>query len=316
VRNDECDDFAQLERFFIALDGPVRNPTNFGWMTSALQRARTRGQRVLLSGLYGNYSISWNGWSQAARHLRRGRLLLAYRQWRHYYRSTPYPRWVALRKLLIEPVIPARLGAWADRRRRPGVAPWQDHAPIRVEFAAAMAVERRAKEVGHDFLYRMRQDERVRGLAQIDYAGDWHAAEKAVTGIEVRDPTADLDVISYCFGVPPEQYLAEGIDRSLIRRAMWGLLPENVLTNRLSGLQGADWHEKLDSQRGELAFQIAELAKSPLARRIIDLGRLEKAIRNWPDGGWHKPEVFREYNLALTRGVAGGRFLRWIESAN
>jgi len=316
VHNDECDDFAQLERFFIALDGPVRNPTNFGWMTSMLHRARRRGRRVLLGGLHGNYSISWNGWSQTAGHLLRGRLLLAYRQWRLYYRSTPYSRWVALRKLLIEPVIPARLGDWTGRWRRGRVAPWQDHAPIRTDFAAAMAVERRAQDVGHDFHYRMRRDERVKGLAQIDYAGDWHAAEKAVTGIEVRDPTADLDVISYCFGVPPEQYLAEGIDRSLIRRAMWGLLPEKVLTNRLSGLQGADWHEKLDSQRSQLAMQIAELAKSPLARRVIDLGRLEKAIGNWPNGGWHESEVFREYNLALTRGVASGRFIRWIESAN
>ena len=69
VRNDECDDFAQLERFFIALDGPVRNPTNFGWMMAILQRARAQGRRVLLSGLYGNYTISWNGWSQAASHL-------------------------------------------------------------------------------------------------------------------------------------------------------------------------------------------------------------------------------------------------------
>ena len=119
VRNDECDDFAQLERFFIALDGPVRNPTNFGWMTATLQRARARGRRVLLSGLYGNYTISWNGWSQAAGHLLHGRLLLAYRQWRLYYRSTPYSRWVAFRKLLIEPLMPAPLGNWADRRRRP-----------------------------------------------------------------------------------------------------------------------------------------------------------------------------------------------------
>jgi asparagine synthase (glutamine-hydrolysing) len=317
VRNDECDDFGQLERFFIALDGPVRNPTNFGWMTSALHRARTQGRRVLLSGLYGNYTISWNGWSQAAGHLLHGRLLSAYRQWRLYYRSTPHSRWVAFRKLLIEPLIPAPLGDWADRRRRPRrAAPWQDHAPIRVDFAAAMAVGRRAREVGHDFLYRMRRDERARGLAQIDYIGDWHAAEKAVTGVEVRDPTADIDVISYCFGVPPEQYLAEGVDRSLIRRAMWGLLPEIVLTNRLSGLQGADWHEKLESRRGELKRQIAELSQSALARRIIDLGRLERAISNWPDGGWHKAEIFREYNLALTRGLAGGRFLRWIESAN
>jgi hypothetical protein len=53
-----------------------------------------------------------------------------------------------------------------------------------------------------------------------------------------------------------------------------------------------------------------------LARRIIDLGRLQAAIETWPKGGWHTAEVFQEYNLALTRGVAGGRFLRWMESAN
>ncbi|HUL90611.1 MAG TPA: asparagine synthase-related protein [Pseudolabrys sp.] len=317
VRNDECDDFAQLERFFVALNGPVRNPTNFGWMTATLQRASTRGRRVLLSGLYGNHSISWNGWSQAAGHLLRCRLLLAYRQWRLYYRNTPYSRWVALRKLLLEPVTPVRLGDWADRRRHPErIAAWQDHAPIRTDFACAMAVGARAKKNGHDFLYRMRRDERVRGLSQIDYVGDWHAAEKAVTGVEVRDPTADIDVISYCFGVPPEQYLTEGIDRSLIRRAMWGLLPGTVLTNRLTGLQGADWHEKLESRRRELAGQIAELSKSALAQRMIDVTRLENAIKNWPTDGWNRPEIFREYNLALTRGVAGGRFLRWIETAN
>jgi asparagine synthase (glutamine-hydrolysing) len=132
----------------------------------------------------------------------------------------------------------------------------------------------------------------------------------------VRDPTADLDVVCYCFGVPPEQYLVEGIDRSLIRRAMWGLLPEVVLTNRLRGLQAADWHEKLENQRSELARQIGELKTSARVRRMIDLPRLERALSNWPTGAWHTNEVFEEYNLALMRGVAGGRFLRWFEAAN
>ncbi len=317
VANDECNDFAELERFFIALEGPVRNPTNLGWILAILRLARTRGRRVLLGGLYGNYTISWNGWSQAVAHLKRGRLRTAYRQWHLYYRRTSYSRWAALRKLFVEPLVPGRLSNWADRRRHPGrIAAWQSHAAIRPDFAAAMAVDVRAQKVGHDFRYRMRQDERLRGLAQVDYVGDWHAAEKAVTGVEVRDPTADIDVVSYCFGVPPEQYLAEGIDRSLIRRAMWGRVPEVVLTNRLSGLQAADWYEKLESQRGELARQIAELSESALVCRVIDLLRIENAIKNWPTGGWHTTEVFQEYNLALTRGVAGGRFLRWFESAN
>ncbi len=317
VHNDGHDDFARLERFFVALDGPVRNPTNLGWMLALLERASSQGRRVLLGGLYGNHTISWNGWSQTATHLLHGRLFLTYRQWQQFYRSTPYSRWVALRKLLLEPMVPAWLGDWADRRRRPTrISAWQDHAPIRVDFAAAKSVESRAKKVGHDFLYRMRRDERTKALTQVDYIGDWQAAEKAVTGVEVRDPTADIDVVSFCLGVPPEQYLAEGIDRSLIRRAMWGLVPESVLTNRLNGLQAPDWYEKIGCQRGEIARQIAELAKSPLARKAIDLARLETAVQNWPNGGWHSPAVFREYNLALTRGVANGRFLRWLELKN
>jgi asparagine synthase (glutamine-hydrolysing) len=317
VCNDAGNDFAELDRFFVALEGPVRNPTNLGWILALLRQARAQGRRVLLGGLYGNSTISWSGWSQAGAHLKRGRLLTAYRQWRLYYRRTSHTRGAALRKLLLEPLLPDRLGDWLDRRRHPGrVAAWQDHAAIREDFAAAMAVDTRAQAVGHDFLYRMRPDERVRGLAQVDYLGDWFAAEKAVTGVEVRDPTADLDVVAYCFGVPPHQYLAEGIDRSLIRRAMWGLVPEMVLTNRLSGLQAADWYEKLANERDELAGQIAEISQSALVRRMIDLVRLERAIENWPSGGWHTAEVFREYNLALTRGVAGGRFLRWFEAAN
>src|SRR4029077_20176248 len=157
--------------------------------------------RVLLSGLYGNYTISWNGWSQAAGQLLHGRLLAAYRQWRLYYQSTPYSPWGAFRKLLIEPLIPAPMGNWADRRRRPHrVTPWQDHAPIRVDFETAMAVGPRAREVGHDFLYRTRPDEHARGRAQIDDVGDWQPPEKAVSGNDVQDPTADIDVISYYFG--------------------------------------------------------------------------------------------------------------------
>jgi hypothetical protein len=59
---------------------------------------------------------------------------------------------------------------------------------------------------------------------------------------------------------------------------------------------------------GELARQIAELSDSPLTSRVIDLARLKNAIKNWPAGGWRTTEVFREYNLALTRGLAGGGF--------
>jgi asparagine synthase (glutamine-hydrolysing) len=179
-----------------------------------------------------------------------------------------------------------------------------------------MDVDARARRVGHDFLYRIRPGERLECLTPVDYVGDWQAAEKALHGVETRDPTADIDVVSYCFGIPSEQYLAEDIDRSLVRRAMWGLLPEIVLTNRLRGLQSADWYEKVAARLDALAVDIAELTSSPLVRRAIDLDRLSRAIKNWPTSDWHTSKNVDEYNLALTRGVATARFLHWMESAN
>jgi asparagine synthase (glutamine-hydrolysing) len=317
VRNNECDEFADLERIFLALEAPVRNPANLGWLTAIPRLARAQGRRVLLSGLMGNYTISWFGWSQALEHLVSGRLLTAFRQWRQYYRHSTDSRWTSFRKLVLESLAPERLAAWSDRRRRPHrIAPWQDHAAIRLEFAAELDVDARARKVGHDFRYRMRRGERAAGLTMVDYLGDWHAAEKAVHGVETRDPTADLDVIAYCFGIPPEQFLVEDVDRSLVRRAMWGLLPEMVLTNRLIGLQAADWYEKLAARRAELASEIDVLAQSPLVNRAIDVPRLQRALQNWPTGGWHTAAMINEYQLALTRGIAGARFLRWVEAGN
>jgi asparagine synthase (glutamine-hydrolysing) len=315
VRSTRCNGFADLDRLFVALAGPVRNPVNVSWILAILRMAREQGRRVLLGGLFGNHSVSWDGWSQTIAHLKHGRLITALRQWHLYYKRSPYSRAEALKKLIIEPLFGDGFNIWLDRRLDRDTA-WQDHAAINPDFATAMGVDARARRAGHDFHYRLRQDDRAKGLTLADYAGDWFAAEKAVTGVEVRDPTADVDVISYCFGIPSQQFLAEEIDRSLIRRAMWGLLPEMVLANRLSGLQAADWYEELEAQRGQLAHQIAELEQSSLARRMIDVARLQRAMANWPTDGWYTNHVFQEYGLALTRGVAAGRFLRWLESSN
>jgi asparagine synthase (glutamine-hydrolysing) len=316
VRNNELDDFADLERLFLVLEAPVRNPSNLGWVLAIPRLAREQGRRVLLGGLWGNYTISWPGWSQTVDHLLQGRLVTAFRQWRMYYRNSPDSRAVAFRKLFIEPLAPDKLAWWAYRRRHKEGEPWSTHSPIRPQYAAAMGIEARARAAGHDLLYRMRRGERAASLTLADLFGDWNAAEQALHGVQTRDPTADIDVIAYCFGVPPEQYLAEGVDRSLVRRAMWGLLPEIVLTNRLLGWQAADWFEKLDLRRDKCLTEIAEIASSPLVRKAIDLERIERAIRNWPEGGWHRRSVIEEYQLALTRGLGGGRFLRWFESAN
>jgi asparagine synthase (glutamine-hydrolysing) len=263
VYNNEHDDFDEIDRVSLAFEYPVRNPTNLGWMLAIPRLARAQNRRVLLLGLVGNFTTGWNGWSQSCHHLLRGRLRLAYRQYRALYRNSKLSHWMAFRKLFVDPL---RSDLELDLRDwyRGGTAPWQGHSPIRPEFAAEMQVDARAREAGHDFRYRSRYGERHNGMRMVDYLGDWFAAIKAMYGVEMRDPLADIDLVEYCFGIPDEQYLVEGIDRSLIRRAMWGLLPPSVLTNRQFGLQSADWYEKAD-QAADRRYRLI-IARAPVDR--------------------------------------------------
>jgi asparagine synthase (glutamine-hydrolysing) len=313
--SDEHDDFAEIDRVSLAFEYPVRNPMMLGLNLAIPRLARAQNRRVLLAGEQGNYTVSWDGWSQPAQHLRHGRLVLAYRQYRLFYRNSGHSRWTAFRKLFIDPLWSDQWLDWSDRRRGRSM-PWSHHSAIRPEFAAEMQVEARARTSGHDFRYRRRYNERSAWLLAADFLGDWYAAVKAMYGVETRIPVADIDVVEYCLGVPAEQYLVEGIDRSLIRRAMWGLLPPLVLTSRRVGLHAPDWHEKATRQRDALEAQARELAGSVLVRRALDLERLQRALETWPATGWHSQRVRDEYQLALTRGLSVGSFLRWIDRQN
>lgn len=306
--------FEDLDRISVALDGPVRNPVNLGWMLSVQKSARQKGCRVMLTGRHGNFAVSWDGWSQVARNFRTGHFQKAFMQWSLLYHNTTLSRWAAFRVLIVDPLLPHWLANnIRSARTFSGRAPWTMWSAINPDFGKSVGVTARAAAAGHDFYYRLRPDQRLMATVLEDFDGEWSKAMAAVTGVELRDPTTDVDVLSYCLGIPAEQYLVEGIDRSVIRRAMWGLLPEEVITNRTRGLQCAGWHETLSVCRRELAEQISVFAESPLISRMVDIDRLQTSIERWPSSGWDDPDTEREYRFVLMRGIAFARFLALFE---
>jgi asparagine synthase (glutamine-hydrolysing) len=312
VVSSETDDFADLDRIFLATDVPSRSVTNFGWIMQILHLARAENQRVLLGGELGNGTISWEGWEQAFDNLASGRIWTALRQWRLFYELSARSPLGAFRQLFLEPspLSTSRIVRWA---RNPY------HSAISANFAREMHIVERAQRDSRapgakrgSFALSHRLDM----IGRIPIIGEWQAGMLAMHGIELRDPTADLDVVEFCLGIPDEQYLAEGIDRSLVRRAMWGVLPAAVLTNRRRGNQAADWFLKLSRNRQKLADEVAGLRSSKLAAEAIDLDRLEALTSKWPEVATYKHRQTSDYQLALTGGISAGRFLRLFERSN
>jgi len=312
VRSGEHDDFADLERFFGASDGPVHNPQNMGWMLQIYRLARAKDQRVLLTGITGNATISWDGWDQAIDHLAGGRLWTALKQYALFYRLSTRSPLGAFRQLFLEPspFVTPRIVRWA---RRPS------HSAIKAQFAKDMQVIDRAQqdcEKNPAKLGSIALLNRMRPIANTESNGEWQAAMLALCGVDTRDPTADLDVVEFCLGIPDEQYLAEGIDRSLVRRAMWGLLPQSVLAKRKRGIQAADWFGKLSRAKEILGEEVGDLRKSGLAAEALDLEQLDHLLRKLPGKFPQKRADKEAYELALPRGLALGSFLRFFERNN
>lgn len=98
------------------------------------------------------------------------------------------------------------------------------------------------------------------------------------TSLEVRVPFCDYRIAEYLYGVPWEYKDYRGVEKGLLRHAMQGVLPQEILYRKKSPYPKTfhpDYTQKI-RQRLELVLQEAD---GPLFR-IVD----RKALRQLCDG--------------------------------
>lgn len=302
-----------LETSFRMTGAPPRNPSNAPWFFGIYAHAAGAGVRALLTGHKGNATISQTGLRSLRDSAARGQWRRVWRETRALARETGSSRRAVLRREVLQPLLPPIL--MNGPRRKRGKAVWEaTFSAIRPEFARAMGVDERLREANrhHDVVGRLPEMKfRLTVLAAGADVFDLYSGFRPWFGIETRDPTADRRVVEYCMAVPGSQYLKDGMTRSLLRRAMDGLLPDSLRLRQTYGMQGADWPEWLPSIRSELRDELDRLERSETASRCLDLPRLRRLIDRWPEPLTLAHE--RDYALMLLRGITVGRFIRWFE---
>jgi asparagine synthase (glutamine-hydrolysing) len=305
-----------LETSFRMTGAPPRNPVNAPWFLGIYAFAARAGVRVLLSGHKGNATISQTGLRSLRDSAARGQWRRVWRETRALARATESSRRDVLRREVVQPLTPPVVTAALRRLGRTGRRPVWDatSSAIDARFARAMAVEERIRAANrhHDDVHRWPEMRfRLTVLAGGADVFDLYSGYRPWFGIETRDPTADRRVVEYCMAVPGSQYLLDGVARSLIRRAMAGLLPDQLRLRQSYGMQGPDWPEWLPSIRGELQTELQRLARSETATRCLDLQRMQQLVDRWPERLTLAHE--KDYALMLMRGITMGRYIRWFE---
>lgn len=299
-----------MKRWSDATDTPATNVINVLWTNAILDRAREQGIGVMLQGLAGNISISWSTLTILSRFFQRGRWLqlirtarylnrrqeVSYKTALRYGTRSLVPCWLA--RLLIDT---SPLEGLFERLASPS---WTQRFQLRDRIFRSIYC--RPADFARD---------RAAVYDSYDEATFW-TASTLLTGIEIRDPTADKRIYDFCFSIPPEQYVVGGHSRSLVRRAMKGRLPDSIRLRYTRGLQGADWYipmtEALPDLRGELAL----IEHSPAAREALDLPGMRRIVDEWPEAGFHQMTVARRWHHALILAFSLGHFLYSHEAAS
>ena len=293
---------------------PTHAAGNLFWILALYAAAQMRGLGVVLTGQLGNGGISWSGGQNYIFYLfargdwDAGRRALA------AWRARNGRSWLgAVKSQLLRPV----LGPfWRQRRRllRPGAPSWADLGAVRPAFARRMKLRAAARESHiHRLFMRPMDPRQERSLIfsmNAPLASPIHQAHGAACGLEVRDPTTDVRLLEYCFGIPDEIHTRNGGERMLVRQAMEGLLPPEVQWNTVRGRQAADVALRLLDHRDEMEAVLRSLESAPIVAEYLDLPALRTA--------WQAlqaevtPQTAVKATTLLLRGVMAGMFLQQL----
>ncbi|MBW3495095.1 MULTISPECIES: lasso peptide isopeptide bond-forming cyclase [Bacillus] len=270
---------SEIDDWLETMEMPYKFFENTFWLSGVYEKASQHGIGVLLSGQRGNWTVSWGPI------LDYQAMLLKKLHWMRFYRELYlYSRNLGVKKSRVFEVVRRKAFPFLHQLLS---SEEQDVFPriINPEFAKKMNVFDVLKEQDIDITGTSISNAYDMKREQFEKTYYWSINGTYETKLSLRyalwdrDPTNDLRIIQFCLSVPEEQYVQNGLDRSLIRRATKNLLPDKVrLNQRVRGVQGADGVYRMAPFWNEFIEEVEELSVDPIISEFLNVEVIKKAI--------------------------------------
>lgn len=302
--------FSEIDEWLDILEMPYKFFENSFWLKGIYEQASKQGIGVLLNGQRGNWTISWGpALDYQAELLKRANLGQFLREIHLYSRN------LGVGKSRVFPAVARKafpkLHSLISSK---GVAPYTPL--INKDFAKKFNVYDKLKK--HDVdttglitksAYEIRETQFVQPYYW-SINGTYTTKLSLYHSLWDRDPTNDLRVVRFCLSVPETQFVQNGQDRSLIRRATKGFLPDNIrLNQRTRGLQGADGVQRMMANWNLFMNEMEIVAKADFISDYFDVNLIKSAMQNLRDNPLPK-HVFHNDFKVLMRSLIIYRFIK------
>lgn len=305
----ESSPYQDIDAWLELLEMPYKYVENSFWMRLAFEKAQAQHVGVMLTGTGGNQTISWG--SHVAYY---GKLLRQWKWLRLYTELQRFSRRTGVgRRRLVPDVVKTAFPVLARRAETIQLAALP--TLIAPHFADRMQVAQRIDNYLNELHISSLDACKARELSFQDLRmpsmlGVSGTKLSLRYGVRERDPTLDPRVIRFCAAVPLSQYVHNGYDRALIRRATKHLLPDQVRLNQMTrGIQGADWVHRCLPHWKQIREELAWLYRDQAVESYLHTAKLKRLLANWNDPP--KPEDAADPDLRLLmRSLVVARFLR------
>lgn len=306
-------------RHFARTHLPSKGPSILGYLLFVRDAINAGGHPLALVGAAGNLGLSWTGPFSLVSLLKSGR----WGRFAHELIAVARNEKRSLARTFISDVVwpgaPNGLRRLMHRTRGRDPEDASRFAAVNPSFIAEFDLAARWRAQGYSPWLQVSGWHSARHRARFLF-GHQPADYDSRTYLdradepEFRDPHADRRLLEFALSVPEPLYRRNGIPRSFARAVFADRLPREILDERRRGRIGV-WFRRLDMKRQAIAEDIERLEGSATARRLIDLPRLQRLLKEWPKDEHAAQRRENDYK-ALTRAVHVGRFIRWVEGGN
>jgi asparagine synthase (glutamine-hydrolysing) len=277
------DSLINIDHFIYMLEQPYKVMQNTFWINEIMESASQSGCKVILNGHFGNSTISAGSFDVHARTLfRKGKLLTLLKEVKQFSSEMDESA-NRIGKVLIKTFLPFKLRKTVYRKL------YKNHDKfssviVNPNLILKWSVESRFDKDNYNQIiskyYNFYESKKylVNNLA-FSHIGAIDTKMSLVNGISLRDPTRDKRVIEFCLSLDYDQFVRNGQERHLIRRAMEGILPDKVrLNTSRMGLQGPDWIERLEPKWKDIRRELEKMMEDKDIQTYIDCDKLKDKL--------------------------------------
>lgn len=254
---------------------PYKSTQNLLWMFQSYKDASAKGARIILSGSFGNGTVSFDNSYQylvwLLRHLKLKKYMFEVNAIHRRYHTS---RKETVKKTLKGVVSGVKISERDDKAYSKSYITKEllESSGVKERIEAVDKECRRVNNNPHKYQLMFFPNSNFR------HYGEYQQKNSLHTGVVLRDPTRDKRMIEFVASAPFDQFFHNANRRRLISEYMKDLMPDGYFTKHPVGIQSADMKLRYKKYEEVIMPEWKKLASEYSGKNVIDTDKMRECL--------------------------------------